>query len=154
MPKTTKRQPHARTVAGNRIVRKVIRRVPVLAGEVLTGAIQAYREHWLRFDREPPPEVSASTSTVDLDTGAIILRSADGVYLGRCLWAGKRVDYVPTCIDCQEPAREWYMVRDRLWEKTAGYSPAECACLACLAKRLGRPLRPGDFTMRPFATRR
>ena len=47
---------------------------------------------------------------------------------------------------------EIYTVRDTVW-KTAGMEPmGGCLCVGCLEKRLGRPLRPKDFTRHPFNT--
>jgi len=45
---------------------------------------------------------------------------------------------------------ELYMVRDKVW-KAAGMEPyGGCLCIGCLEKRLGRKLRPKDFTDHAF----
>ena len=47
-----------------------------------------------------------------------------------------------TIDDCSEV----YMVRDAVWKK-AGVAPmGGCLCIACLEKRIGRRLKPKDFT--------
>ena len=48
---------------------------------------------------------------------------------------------------------EAYMVRNTVW-KAAGMEPmGGCLCVVCLEKRLGRRLRPKDFTRYPFDAR-
>ncbi len=59
----------------------------------------------------------------------------------------KRVLPSNACVDCGQSA-EYYMVHDELWER-AGYGPDVMACIPCLEKRLGRPLRRDDFTPAP-----
>jgi hypothetical protein len=45
---------------------------------------------------------------------------------------------------------EIYMVRDSVW-KAAGLEPmGGCICIGCLEKRIGRQLRPKDFTRHVF----
>jgi hypothetical protein len=45
---------------------------------------------------------------------------------------------------------EIYMVRDRVWEK-AGMEPfGGCLCIGCLERRLGRKLKPKDFSEHTF----
>jgi hypothetical protein len=39
---------------------------------------------------------------------------------------------------------EMYLVKDRLWRE-AGLGLRDGLCIACLGKRLGRPLEPRDF---------
>jgi hypothetical protein len=42
------------------------------------------------------------------------------------------------------------MVRDSVW-KAAGLEPmGGCICIGCLEKRIGRQLRPKDFTRHVF----
>jgi hypothetical protein len=43
------------------------------------------------------------------------------------------------CRDCDRPDPEWYMLRRDLWLQAVP-SGRGCLCLACLAKRLNRPL--------------
>ena len=47
------------------------------------------------------------------------------------------------CADCGEEP-EQYLVRDALW-RSAGMQIDDGLCLACLATRVGRPLRRRDF---------
>jgi hypothetical protein len=45
---------------------------------------------------------------------------------------------------------EMYMVRDAIWKK-AGMTPwGGCLCIGCLEKRIGRRLKPKDFTDHAF----
>jgi hypothetical protein len=45
---------------------------------------------------------------------------------------------------------ETYMVRDKVW-RAAGMGPWDgCLCVGCLEKRIGRRLRPKDFTDHVF----
>src|SRR5262245_48337537 len=45
---------------------------------------------------------------------------------------------------------ELYMVRDAVW-KQAGMEPyGGCLCIGCLEKRIGRKLKPKDFTSHTF----
>jgi hypothetical protein len=48
------------------------------------------------------------------------------------------------CVDCGD-VRDYYMVSDRLWRK-ARLKPNQCCCSQCLEVRLGRALKPGEFT--------
>jgi hypothetical protein len=61
------------------------------------------------------------------------------------------------CADCSigtYTIGEWYMVRDEVWERAwAGRRKPwhalpgqEILCIGCLEKRLGRTLKPSDFT--------
>jgi hypothetical protein len=55
---------------------------------------------------------------------------------------------LPMQFNCQQ---EIYMVHDHVWRKAGmklGYSG--CLCIGCLERRIGRPLRPEDFTDHPF----
>lgn len=48
------------------------------------------------------------------------------------------------------PDTEMYMVRDAVWKK-AGMEPfGGCLCIGCLERRLGRKLKPKDFSPHPF----
>jgi len=49
-----------------------------------------------------------------------------------------------SCMDCHEPEPEYYMVWDPLWNKAVPDRVGQL-CFSCLGKRLGRPLRRGDF---------
>jgi hypothetical protein len=56
------------------------------------------------------------------------------------------------CVDCGRNTgqiQEYYMVNDRLWDKTAGKDKDKMLCIGCLEKRLGRKLTPADFTDAP-----
>ena len=58
----------------------------------------------------------------------------------------------PVCAATFNDRCEIYTVRDPVW-KTAGMEPmGGCLCVGCLEKRLGRRLRPKDFTRHPFNT--
>jgi len=48
------------------------------------------------------------------------------------------------CMDCRKPDIEYYMVWDALWAQAVPDREGQL-CLVCLGKRLGRPLRRGDF---------
>ena len=52
-----------------------------------------------------------------------------------------------TCDDCGGVV-QGYMVKDAVWA-AAGLEPRGLICLVCLADRLGRELRFGDFTPAP-----
>jgi hypothetical protein len=54
------------------------------------------------------------------------------------------------CRDCDCENREFYMIAKSLWLQSVP-SGRGCLCLACLAKRLGRPLVAADFTDAPVA---
>src|SRR6476646_7537452 len=48
------------------------------------------------------------------------------------------------------PDSEVYMVRGAIWAK-AGMEPfGGCLCIGCLERRLGRKLKPKDFSEHPF----
>lgn len=49
-----------------------------------------------------------------------------------------------SCMDCRDPDPEYYMVWNTLWEKAVPGGAGKL-CFSCLGKRLGRPLRRGDF---------
>ena len=42
---------------------------------------------------------------------------------------------------------EWYLVRDELWAEAG--NPSGFLCVGCLERRLGRALRPDDFSDAP-----
>lgn len=48
------------------------------------------------------------------------------------------------CMDCHDPDPEYYMVWDALWQRAVPELAGKL-CFSCLGKRLGRPLRRGDF---------
>lgn len=55
------------------------------------------------------------------------------------------------CLDCGKDtlkAKEYYMIHNHLW-KLANPQVHGMLCLDCLEKRLGRELRPADFTDAP-----
>ena len=52
------------------------------------------------------------------------------------------------CIDCGGNS-DWFMVTDEVWE-AAGLPSWEFCCLACLERRLKRPLTIGGFTVCPL----
>jgi hypothetical protein len=54
------------------------------------------------------------------------------------------------CVDCGY-RRDYYVVFDHVW-KDAGLEPDQYCCRKCLAVRLGRPLKRGDFTDCPLNT--
>ena len=117
------------------------------AEELFTRACRAYLLR-TRYPNPGPVEPSFVASEVRPGVGAV-LRSGGGEYLASYRWTGKRVRFVPVCADCGKPHPERYMVTDRVWGRQAGYRPDQVACLPCLVKRLGRPLRRGDFTPAP-----
>ncbi len=57
------------------------------------------------------------------------------------------------CVDCgvnvlptDQPDRaEWYIVNRDVWEASGIATDGGCLCLACLEKRIGRPLTGHDF---------
>ena len=57
-----------------------------------------------------------------------------------------------TCMDCekhQKEFNEYYMVKDEIWMScVVGDEEFGLLCIGCLEDRLGRELRPSDFT--PF----
>lgn len=61
---------------------------------------------------------------------------------GRTVFKANTVQRV--CVDCKCVV-EGFMVHDELWQ-SAFYSKKELACIACLEKRLYRPLTVNDFT--------
>ena len=58
------------------------------------------------------------------------------------------------CDDCgvlTTPPRgksEYYMVHDEIWQEARGWqrAPLQFLCISCLEQRLGRRLKPTDFT--------
>ena len=62
------------------------------------------------------------------------------------------VDYPEKyCLDCGKntfKAEEYYMIHNHLWRR-ANPKVRGMLCLDCLEKRLGRELRPADFTDAP-----
>jgi hypothetical protein len=45
---------------------------------------------------------------------------------------------------------ETYMVRDKVWKEAGMEGYGGCLCIGCLEKRIGRRLRPKDFTNHIF----
>ena len=67
----------------------------------------------------------------------------------RVLWSGLRIPsrlsrHLTGCRDCDRRDPEFYMLERDLWLQAVP-SGRGCLCLACLAKRLGRPLVAEDF---------
>jgi hypothetical protein len=63
------------------------------------------------------------------------------------------IDTCPTTAKrgCRHKARwEYYMVHDVVWAKAGMDSDGGHLCIGCLEKRLGRMLRPRDFTGAPI----
>jgi len=63
---------------------------------------------------------------------------------GRYLQRGRRIPFelagrLAACRDCDRPDAQVYWLKNHLWRKAVP-SRRGCLCLACLAKRLGRPL--------------
>ena len=55
------------------------------------------------------------------------------------------------CVDCHASIRdEFYMVHDSVWRKARMGEFAGFLCVGCLEKRIGRRLRPADFTDCPM----
>jgi hypothetical protein len=57
------------------------------------------------------------------------------------------------CLDCDvhtSAIGEYYMLRDEVWAETGVAPNGGMLCLKCAEKRLGRQLRPEDFTMGGF----
>jgi hypothetical protein len=53
------------------------------------------------------------------------------------------------CADCRWDTcllDEWYMVNDNLWKAAGMEEMGGCLCIGCLEERLGRRLRPDDFS--------
>lgn len=69
-------------------------------------------------------------------------------YYDKCYWHAQ--DY---CMDCEKSEREfdeYYMVKDEIWERAVfPYERRGLLCIGCLEERLGRQLRPEDFTNFP-----
>jgi hypothetical protein len=121
--------------------------------ELFNRAVRAYRSHsgtlCKSWAAAPTFDTSAVGPVGEDGITPIILRTADGRYLGLCRYR-KRVNYISTCIDCRTPDLDWYMVADEVWAGQAGYRRDETACLDCLEKRLGRGLTVADFTGAPI----
>jgi hypothetical protein len=114
--------------------------------ELIARAARQFHRHFRKFEPSAdPPAIDTVRSEVDRQ-GTITLRDAAGNYLWCCRWTGKRVEAIRRCQDCGTTSPGWYMLRRRIWDEEAGYGPAEVACIPCLEKRLGRPLRSRDFT--------
>lgn len=65
------------------------------------------------------------------------------------------MDWTHPCADCgtdtdplSPDSAEYYMIHDKLWRK-AGMGKLGYLCIGCLEARLGRRLRPKDFTSAP-----
>jgi hypothetical protein len=74
----------------------------------------------------------------------------------RYLECGRRIPYklagrLVACRDCDRADPEFYMLKNYLW-RSAIPSGRGCLCLACLAKRLCRPLVAADFGTSPDET--
>ena len=55
-----------------------------------------------------------------------------------CVWCGVHTSEIG----------EWYMVHDEIWDR---HGPVRgCLCIGCLEDRVGRRLRPEDFTDAPI----
>jgi hypothetical protein len=63
------------------------------------------------------------------------------------------IDTTFRCVDCGKctlSSDEYYTVDNALWGETAGMAPdGGMLCLACLERRIGRPLTFADFTALP-----
>lgn len=66
---------------------------------------------------------------------------------GRQIARGKIKWSIPQAIDSQS---EVYMVFDHVWEAAGMTDWSGVLCVGCLEKRIGRRLRPGDFTDHVF----
>jgi hypothetical protein len=72
----------------------------------------------------------------------------------RVLRSGRRIPSklsrrLANCRDCDRSDPEFYMLKRNLWLQAVP-SGRGCLCLACLAKRLGRPLGAEDFDDLPI----
>jgi hypothetical protein len=47
---------------------------------------------------------------------------------------------------------DWYLAHPRIWKDELGLGWDDNLCLACLEKRLGRPLRPGILDVGPASS--
>lgn len=55
------------------------------------------------------------------------------------------------CKDCKfSTISEYYMVQKELWKHAVPEDPRCLLCIACLEKRIGRELKPEDFTDCPL----
>lgn len=74
---------------------------------------------------------------------------------------GTEVRNIMSCIDCgvntgRAGIREYYHVHDEVWEnafqgtRTHGYGDDDFLCIGCLEGRMGRELKPGDFSDAPI----
>lgn len=51
------------------------------------------------------------------------------------------------CVDCKDNTKyEHYFVNSNVWFKLARMPEAGMLCIACLEARIGRELKPDDFT--------
>jgi hypothetical protein len=64
---------------------------------------------------------------------------------------GKVLKLEPTKVTVQYNEHcEVYMVRDSVWKAAGVEEMGGCLCVGCLEQRIGRKLRPRDFTRHPF----
>jgi hypothetical protein len=57
------------------------------------------------------------------------------------------------CADCgvdTDKIHEYYMVHDVVWQEAGGKRDDMMLCVGCLEKRLGRELKPSDFSDAPL----
>ena len=47
---------------------------------------------------------------------------------------------------------DWYLAHPKIWKEELGLGWDDNLCLACLEKRLGRPLRPGILDVGPASS--
>ena len=83
----------------------------------------------------------------DAEVKRLALEELDYLKRGRKLPAGFR-SVGSFCNECEQPRREWYYMRNDLWQKANPVRHGHL-CLACLRKRLGRPLKRADFGQQP-----
>jgi hypothetical protein len=87
----------------------------------------------------------------DAEVKRLALEELDYLTRGRKLPARFR-SVGSFCNECESPRREWYHMRNDVWQKVNPVRHGHL-CIPCLKsraqKRLGRPLRRGDFGQLP-----
>lgn len=83
----------------------------------------------------------------DAEVKRLALEALDYLKSGRRI-PPKLAARMNVCNECEQPRREWYYMRNDLWQKANPVRHGHL-CLACLRKRLGRPLKLADFGQQP-----
>jgi hypothetical protein len=116
--------------------------------------IKVIREHTATITVKARDQDEADRIALDLFDKQVF--TGDGGELGLPGWwtehepslSDAEIDTKFRCIDCGKNTQggEYYMVYNEIWAASGVAPHGGMLCLACLERRIGRPLTMGDFT--------